>query len=174
MNGHEKKETKPSLANERQKDELRPALTEFYGSVAPELVKQGAQILREFRISEEIMSKLTDPESFADAALKDPNLTSGDIEKLTGVLQEVQNNGTRVFKPIFRQLLKRMPRIPGGGRPHAVSSLDEKRAIIEEVHKLLRSVSPGIAKKRVAMKYGIGRRTVQRIWKERDQLPPKP
>jgi hypothetical protein len=171
MSAREKPEAK--VTSEQEKNELRVALTAFYGSVAPDLVKQGADILRRLGIREEIVSKLTDPESFANAALDDPKLTSNDIKQAAGLIQEVQDNPGRFFKPALRQWLKALPRIPGGGRTPVVPTLDEKREIIEFVHKLLLSVKPGIAKQRAAMRYGISRRTVDRIWKNREKIPPR-
>jgi transcriptional regulator GlxA family with amidase domain len=72
-----------------------------------------------------------------------------------------------MLKPALRNMVKDMPRIPGGGRPHSVPAAEEKQAMIEEVLVLMRSVSLGNAMKRVAIRHGISRRTIQRIWADR-------
>jgi hypothetical protein len=164
--------TNATGASQQKKEELRPAVTVLFRSVPPELAKQGADILRRLGIGEDIVSKLTDPESFANAVLDDPQLTSDHINQITGLLQEAEKSPARLFKPVLRQLLKALPRIVAGGRTPVVST-DEKQEIVEFVHKLLLSVSQGIAVQRAASRYGISRRTVQRIWKDRDKIPPK-
>lgn len=166
---------KSKLTSEFQgeKDSLRAALKDLHESVAPELVNQGAEILRKVGIREEIVSKLTNPENFVNAALEDPRLTGKDVREVKELIQKVRKDPVRFFKPALRDWLKAMPRIIAGGRHPVVSTDDEKREIINYVHKLLLSVSTGIAMQRAALHFGISRRTVQRIWKHRDKIPPK-
>jgi len=163
-----RKKDEPKPLSEQEKNELRPELAKFYGSVSPALIKQGAERLRQFGVfSDEMVDKLTNPETFASAVLNDPKVSSEGIEKMTALVRDLEANGLRMLKPALRNMVKDMPRIPGGGRPHSVPAAEEKQAMIEEVLVLMRSVSLGNAMKRVAIRHGISRRTIQRVWADR-------
>lgn len=168
-----KRKDKPKPLSEQEKDALRPELAKFYESVSPALIKQGAEGLRRFGVlSEEMVDKLTNPERFAEAVLSDPKVSAEGIDKTAAIVRELQANGVRILKPALREMIKDMPRIRGGGRPHSVPDAKEKREMIEEVLALVRFVKLGTAMNRVALRHGVSRRTMQRIWAERLLLDP--
>ena len=163
-----KKKHKPRPLSEREKDALRPELAKFYGSMSPTLIKQVAEGLRRFGVlSDEMVDKLTNPERFAEAVLSDPKVSAEGIDKMAAIVRDLQANGVRFLKPALREMIKDMPRIRGGGRPRCVPDAKEKQDMIEEVLVLVRSVNLGTAMKRVAMRHGVSRRTMQRMWAER-------
>lgn len=159
-----KKPNKP--ATHEEKRELALKLKEFYESAAPGLVEQGTEILRKFGISEQVLSKLTNLDDFSQSALADPNMTVRDIEDLTVFMRSVQDEGPRIFKTAMREMVKGLPRLPGGGRPGVT---DEKRqAMRKEVLGLLSEggTRVSVALKRVARSHEVSYRTMQRIWAE--------
>lgn len=163
-----KKKDKPRPLSEREKDALRPELAKFYGSMSPTLIKQGAEGLRRFGVlSDEMVDKLTNPERFAEAVLSDPKVSAEGIDKMAAIVRDLQANGVRLLKPALREMIKDMPRVRGGGRPRKVPDAEEKQAMIEEVLGLMRSVKLGTAMNRVAVRHGVSRRTMQRIWADR-------
>lgn len=151
-------------ATDEKKRELALKLKEFYESAAPGLVQQGAGILRGLGINEQVLGKLTNLDDFSQSALADPNLTVREIEDLTAFMRKVQGEGPRIFKTTMREMVKGLPRLPGGGRP-PVS--DEKRqAMRKEVLELLSKggIRVSVALKRVAQNHGVSYRTMQRVW----------
>ncbi len=163
-----KKKDKPKPLSEREKDALRAELAKFYGSMSPTLIKQGAEGLRRFGVlSDDMVDKLTNPERFAEAVLSDPKVSAEGIDKMAAIVRELQANGVGILKPALREMIKDMPRLRGGGRPHSVPDAKEKQKMIEEVLELMRSVKLGTAMKRVATRHGVSHRTMQRIWSDR-------
>jgi hypothetical protein len=147
---------------------LRPELAKFYGSVSPTLLKQGTEGLRRFGVlSDEMVDKLTNPERFAEAVLSDPKVSAEGIEQMAAIIRDLRANGMRILKPALREMIRDMPRIRGGGRPRSVPDAKEKQEMIDEVFELLRSVKLGTAMNRIALRHGVSRRTMQRIWADR-------
>lgn len=163
-----KKKDKPKPLSQPEKDALRSELAKFYGSVSPSLIKQGAEGLRRFGVlSDEMVDKLTNPERFAEAVLSDPKVSAEGIDKMAAIVRDLQANGMQILKPALREMVKDMPRIKGGGRPHSVPDAKEKLEMIDEVLELTRSVKLGTAMRRVALRHGVSHRTMQRIWSDR-------
>jgi len=151
-------------ATDEEKRELALKLKEFYESAAPGLVQQGTGILRKFGISEQVLGKLTNLDDFSQNVLADPNLTVQHIEEMTAFMRKVQGEGPRIFKTTMREMVKGLPRLPGGGRPRVT---DEKRqAMRKEVLELLNKGESrvSVALKRVARSHEVSYRTMQRIW----------
>jgi len=158
----QKERNKP--ATDEEKRELALKLTEFYESLAPDLLQEGAGILRRFGISESVLSKLTNLEDFSKSALADPNMTVQDIKDWTAFMRKVQGEGPRIFKTTMREMVKALPRLPGGGRPGATD--EQKQALREEALELLRKgeIRVSVALRRIAQRHGISLRKMQRIW----------
>jgi len=151
-------------ATDGEKRELALKLKEFYESAAPGLVQQGTGILRKFGINEQVLGKLTNMDDFSQSALADPNLTVQHIEEMTAFMRKVQGEGPRIFKTTMREMVKGLPRLPGGGRPGVT---DEKRlAMRKEVLELLNKggIRLSVALKRVARNHEVSYRTMQRVW----------
>jgi len=156
-----KESNKP--ATDEEKRELALKLKEFYESAAPTLVQQSVGILRRFGISEQVLGKLTNLEDFSKAALKDPNLTVKGVEDWTAFMRKIEGEGPQIFKTAMREMVKGLPRLPGGGRPRVP---DEKRqAMRKEVLELLSKggIRVSVALKRVARDHGVSYRTMQRV-----------
>jgi hypothetical protein len=158
----QKERNKPVTDGEKR--ELARKLKEFYESLAPGLLQQGVGIMRRFGISESVLSKLTNLEDFSKSALADANLTAQDIQDWTAFMRKVQGEGPRIFKTTMREMVKELPRLPGGGRPGA--SDEEKQALREEALELLHKgeIRVSVVLKRIAQRHGISLRKMQRIW----------
>lgn len=160
-------------ATEEEKRELALKLKEFYESAAPGLVQRGVGILRGFGISEQVLGKLTNLQDFSKAALDDPNLTVKEIKDWTAFMRTIEGQAPTIFKTAMREMVKELPRIPGGGRPGMVD--EEKETIRKEVLELFGrgGIRLSIAQKRIARNHGISYRSIQRIWAEptQEKLP---
>jgi hypothetical protein len=126
------------------------------------------------------------PSGSADGSLKPENLelyiaAMDTKEKSEALLLAMPEPDTRTLDlildavitllPNLRQILvpfaKKLPH-PPGGRPKKLSDPVKRRAIREEIGKLLASgVSLIDAQKRLASREAVGLSTIQRIWRER-------
>lgn len=156
---------------EDEKRQLALKVKEFYESAAPGLVLQGVGILRKFRISEEVLSKLTNLEDFSKNVLADSNLTVQDMEKLTAFMSTVEGKAPTMFKTAMREMVKKLPRVPGGGRPRVPD--EKKKKVLRELLDLLAKggTRQSAALGRVARNNSISKRTMQRIWAEHQKAP---
>jgi hypothetical protein len=72
------------------------------------------------------------------------------------------------IRQVAPEVVKSMPHAPGGHPP--ATTLEERRKICAEIDRMytdgLRCL---VAQKRIAKRYNVSLRTVQRIWKEREK-----
>ena len=101
-------------------------------------------------------------EEFSALLLEKGNVTAEDMKDLDW-LAEVQCDPARYFKPALKEMVKRMPRIRGGGRPRLPETEQEKQKLRDEVNGLIRNgkVRVSAALQRVAARSGVSHRTMQ-------------
>ena len=146
---------------------LREQCRDKVTSPAPWLHKIARQIYRTDKPDSvkpdnfyEILGLIDTREKATAVFVKLPEEGVPEIEKFFSFLLKVFFPSLRLGSKIF----KKLPQRRGGGRPPTMPSEDECRAIYGEVEVLDRKrVLRGIAQRRVADKYGLSLRMVQRI-----------
>jgi hypothetical protein len=162
-----------SSDNEDRKRELALKVTALYESVAPGTIQRAQEILRKLGFSEEVAGKFTDVKQFTERALADPNLNVTDVEKLTACLSTVEGKAPSIVKTAMREMVKGLPRMPGGGRPSVPDQ--KKKKVVKELLVLLSKggTRPSAALRKVAKNNSISYRTMQRIWAEHQKKSPQ-